>query len=242
MRSSNLMGHPQPQDPSACSQGGGTGDGTYKAGNAENGSPRSHQDRSVESIIHSGDEAIVRDFPTASADTGRVRAYSSTAVVMSSTDCHDEVGRFNVSHADFPNNDPLHTTHGGVEDSTSPKTTKPNHFTSNGILQPQQQYCHQQTVGVHDGGAESLVSTSGDQNGVTRGMHVDDTEDVNCTRDLPDEEGRATEGDTDDSVLDPSQRSVLEEWLKDVEQETETAATALKVCGYSHCERLHLYT
>ncbi|CAM9181429.1 unnamed protein product, partial [Sphacelaria rigidula] len=210
MRSSNLMGHPQPQDPSACSEDGGTRDGTYKAGNAENGSPRSHQD---------------------------LRAYSSTAVVMSSTDCHDEVGRFNVSHADFPNNDPLHTTHGGVEDSTSPKTTKPNHFTSNGILQPQQQYCHQQTVGVHDGGAESLVSTSGDQNGVTRGMHVDDTEDVNCTRDLPDERGRATEGDTDDSVLDPSQRSVLEEWLKDVEQETETAATALKVLLKMHQQR-----
>lgn len=236
------MGQPQPQDLFACSEGGGTVGGTDEAGNVGHGSPRSLHDRSAEPLVHSGDEAIVRDFPIASADTGRVRAYSSTAVDTSKANRRDEVGRFRVSHTDFPDDDPFQTNHGGVEDGTSQGVTNPTHFASNENLQPRQQYHHQQMGGSHDGGAESLVAASGDCGVVAGRMHTDGPSDVNCTPELPDERGSTTEGHTGDTVLDPSQRSVLEEWLRDVEQETETAATALKVCGSLHRGRVHLHT
>lgn len=171
------------------------------AGGVDNG-PRSHQGR-VGILTHGGERAVTGEFPIASADTSGSRDCTRTMAAGY------EVDSFRSSCSVANGSQQVRVMRFDEEC-------------------PQRH--HRQSV-VDQGGDRTrdvawLVSDPGGE--AAGDAHVGVIPTMTNVGVLPGERGRATE-DADSVPLTPLQRNALEGWLKEVAQETETAATALQV-------------
>lgn len=173
------------------------------AGDVENG-PRSHRDR-LGLLIPGGERVVTPEFPIVSTDTSGARNCTGTVAGSETYEAGSFLSSYSVA--------------------IDSQNARAMHFND----EPPQRNHRQLVVDqVAERTRDVAMVVSDPVREVTGDAHVSVIPAISSLGISPAERGPAIENEI--SVpLTPSQRNALEKWLKDVAQETETAATALQV-------------